>query len=178
MKIRFKTQSKTLYEFGDFWGNLLRNKRNKIVLRHIKGKLLDISCGDNWLVNNYGNGTGVDIKKFSNNVIVVQSVDSLPFEDNTFDTVTNIAALNYATYPQKTLIEMKRVLKHDGIILISMPNYYALRVWRLFRREDIEFKALKKKKLKSFINQAGLELIKVKRFLLGLNVLYVISKSN
>ena len=178
MKIRFKMQSKTLYEASDFWGNLLRNKRNKIVSRQIKGKLLDISCGDNWLVKNYGNGIGVDIIQFSDNVIVVQSVDNLPFENNTFDTVTNIAALNYATNPQITLIEMKRVLKDDGVILISMPNYYALKIWRLFRREDIEFKAIKKKKLKSFINQAGLKLITEKRFLLGLNVLYVISKND
>ena len=178
MKIRLKRQPRTLYEFGDFWGNLLRNIRNKYVLRYIKGKLLDISCGDNWLVKNYGNGTGVDIIQFSDDVIAVQSVDNLPFENSTFDTVTNIAALNYATSPQNALIEMNRVLKHNGLILISMPNYYALRLWRLFRRQDIEFKAIKKNKLESFIAQAGLKLIMKKRFLLGLNVLYVIRKNN
>ena len=178
MKIRFMTESKTLYELGDFWGNFLRNRRNNFVFGYIKGKLLDISCGDNSLVKKYGNGTGVDIIPFADDVIVVQSVDNLPFENNTFDTVTNVAALNYANNPQKTLIEMKRVLTRNGIILISMPNYYALRIWRLFRKEDIIFKAIKRKKLKKLIYKAGLRVIMEKRFLLGLNVLYIINKNS
>lgn len=177
MKIRFKTEAKTLYGFGDRWGSFLRNKRNNFVLDYIKGKLLDVSCGDNLLVKSYGNGTGVDIIPFSDDVKVVKSIEKLPFKNKTFDTVTNIAALNYATNPQKALIEMKRVLTCDGVILISMPNYYALRIWRLFRREDVQFRAIKRKNLRVLINKAGLKLIMQKRFLLGMNVLYIINKN-
>ena len=178
MKIRFKMEANTLYGLGDVWGSFLRNKRNKFVFDYIKGKLLDVSCGDNLLVKGYSNGIGVDIVSFSDDVIVVKSTDNLPFKNETFDTVTNIAALNYATNPQETLIEMKRVLTCDGVLLISMPNYYALRIWRLLRREDIEFRAIKRKNLRSLINQAGLKLIMEKRFLLGMNVLYIIKKND
>ena len=178
MKIRFKIEANSLYGFGDIWGSFLRNTRNKFVFDHLKGKLLDVSCGDNLLVKGYGNGICVDVVSFSDDVIVVKSTGNLPFKNETFDTVTNIAALNYANNPQETLIEMKRVLTCDGIILISMPNYYALRIWRLLRREDIEFRAIKRKNLRGLINQAGLKLIMEKRFLLGLNILYIIKKND
>ena len=88
MKIRFKMEANTLYGLGDVWGRFLRNKRNKFVFDHIKGKLLDVSCGDNLLVKGYSNGR-VDIVSFSDDV-VVKSTDNLPFKNETFDTVCNI----------------------------------------------------------------------------------------
>ena len=37
------------------------DERHKIVLSHVNGKLLDIGCGENLLVKQYGDGIGVDV---------------------------------------------------------------------------------------------------------------------
>ena len=37
------------------------DERHNFVLEHVKGKILDIGCGENLLVKQYGNGVGVDV---------------------------------------------------------------------------------------------------------------------
>ncbi|MGG3563945.1 class I SAM-dependent methyltransferase [Neobacillus rhizosphaerae] len=67
--------------------------------------------------------------------IVQESAEELPFADNTFDTV--VATLVFCTIPnpEKALLELQRVCKPDGSILlfehVKMKNQYlgALQEW-------------------------------------------------
>ena len=114
-----------------------------------------------------------------NHILLINSFsEKLSFKDQQFDLIICHMFIEQVKEIELVLFEMKRVLTCDGIILISMPNYYALRIWRLLRREDIEFRAIKRKNLRGLINQAGLKLIMEKRFLLGLNILYIIKKND
>lgn len=46
----------------------------------------------------------------------------LPFEDDSFDVVTCQTLLIHLQHPEKALLEMKRVVKPDGIVICSEPN--------------------------------------------------------
>lgn len=62
--------------------------------------------------------------------------EKLPFMDNKFDIVLMMQVLEHlGREPIWALTEMKRVLKPNGILIISTPNFYLLRnfVWILFK---------------------------------------------
>ena len=108
----------------------------KQVIPHIKGmKILEVSFGTGYLMTNYASNNyeihGVDyndkmleitenkIKKLNITATLSQgNVEKLPFPDGTFDTVINTMA--FTGYPdgEKAMIELKRVLKHGGKLLL------------------------------------------------------------
>ena len=46
---------------------------------------------------------------------------SIPFEDRHFDVVLLIEVLEHAEYPERLLLEARRVLKGGGVMLVTMP---------------------------------------------------------
>jgi ubiquinone/menaquinone biosynthesis C-methylase UbiE len=51
----------------------------------------------------------------------------LPFDDNEFDVIWTIAVLEHVPDPEKALLEMRRVLKHHGLLILN-PAWYC-RSW-------------------------------------------------
>lgn len=104
----------------------LRQERFNAVLPEIKGKLLDIGCGDNQLLKLYesngGTGWGIDVFDWGGGTIIIKDVANLPFADNSFNTVSFIASLNHIPEREKTIEEVFRVLKKDGVCLVTMIN--------------------------------------------------------
>jgi SAM-dependent methyltransferase len=47
--------------------------------------------------------------------------DRLPFEDRSFDTVISISVLEHTPRPQRLLDEMARVLRPEGLLILSAP---------------------------------------------------------
>ena len=166
----------TIYSPWDLAGKYLRNKRNAVALLHSRGFLLDVSCGDNSLVNLHGNGIGVDVVSYSETTVMVKTTSDLPFPNDYFDTVTNLASLNYAEDALLTLKEMKRVLKKQGSLLVSMPNERVLTVWQKFRDEKNSKAGIKDRTLLSLIEKSGLRVKKRTKFLFGLNTLFILEK--
>lgn len=123
----------TLFPFWKKW--------IKKVIPHIRGKkILEISFGNGYLMTQYASDKyeiyGIDynekmleiaIKKMAEKKIKAHlsrgNVEKLPFPDNSFDTVINTMA--FTGYPDgdKALIEMKRVLKKNGSILLVDFDY-------------------------------------------------------
>ena len=59
--------------------------------------------------------------------LVLGEAEALPFCDNTFDNVLSFGAFNYFSDPLKSLREMARVVKPEGLIVVSdeypsLPN--------------------------------------------------------
>lgn len=50
----------------------------------------------------------------------------LPFEDRSFDTVINIQVLEHTPHPAALVAEMARVLKDDGVLILSAPFQFRL----------------------------------------------------
>lgn len=117
----------------------------KKVIPHIEGnKILEVSFGSGYLMTKYAKDKyeihGIDYNKKM--LAITQSklnkrnikadllqgnVESLPFQDNTFDTVINTMA--FTGYPdgEKAMSELKRVLKHNGKLLLVDFDYPASR---------------------------------------------------
>jgi len=97
------------------------------VFKNIKGKLLDVGCSRGGL-RKYLNGEveyyGVDglNQKLANYVFTDLNSKELPFKDKVFDAVNCSAVLEHLFYPLELLKEIKRVLKDDGVVLLSLPN--------------------------------------------------------
>jgi SAM-dependent methyltransferase len=55
------------------------------------------------------------------------SATDLPFPDQSFDLITAFEVIEHLADPAKLLSEARRVLRHDGLFLVSTPNktYYA-----------------------------------------------------
>jgi len=54
--------------------------------------------------------------------LIKSSIYSLPFPSNYFDCIVLSEVLEHLTDERKTLIELRRVLKKGGIILLTVPN--------------------------------------------------------
>lgn len=59
------------------------------------------------------------------NACVVSYLDEniIPFKRNFFDSISSLCVFEHLVYPEKTLIEMDRVLKNDGFLIIDCPNW-------------------------------------------------------
>lgn len=82
----------------------------------VKGRVLDVGCGSQPYKRMFPEceWTGVDIRPVGD---VEADMASLPFEDNTFDTVLAIDCLNFTHRPTDVVGEWARVLKPGGVLI-------------------------------------------------------------
>lgn len=50
--------------------------------------------------------------------------EKMPFENESFDIVVCLETLEHVLYPYRVLEELKRVVKRNGLMILSMPNEY------------------------------------------------------
>src|SRR5438093_4899602 len=112
--------------------------RYALSLSFVAGKsVLDIASGEGYgaalLASKAQSVTGVDIDPesikhakhtyyASNLSFVVGSCDSVPLPGASFDVVTSFETIEHHDKHEEMLGEIKRVLKPDGILIISSPN--------------------------------------------------------
>lgn len=168
---------------------ILERERIKQTLPYLEGRLLDIGCGCNNLVRNYkGEGIGVDIFPWEGVNLVVTDSAKLNFPDESFDRITFLASLNHIPNRQSVLKEARRLLAPEGKIIITMIPLRIGNFWHLIS-ENIWGESTKGRKfekgevggidysdMKELIGEARLKLIERKRFMLGLNNLYILIK--
>jgi methionine biosynthesis protein MetW len=104
-----------------------------------KGKVLDIGCFNGFLLERIVESTscevyGVDAateaikicRKKGFEVIEADVEKLIPFEDNFFDAVTGLEVIEHLADTDNFLIEVKRVLKKDGFLILTTPNFFSL----------------------------------------------------
>ena len=166
-----------------FGWTTLEEERINAVFSYLRGRLLDIGAGPNTLVKRYGNGVGVDVFDWGGGTVIVENTSHLPFSDQSFDTITFIASLNHIPYRHAVLHEARRLLRPDGRLIITMINplwggighflwWYSEDKKRGGMKEG-EVGGLWKGEILKLCRSAGLCLEVHRRFIFGLNNLYV-----
>lgn len=164
----------------------LDDERVIMALKHAEGKVLDIGCGANNFVRSYqGKGVGVDIYPWNGLDQVIETAAKLPFKDKSFDTVSFLACLNHIPNRADALSEAYRVTRPGGKIIVTMipPKLGAFIHWLRFKNDpdhqdrdidhDHELLGMHSTHVRSLIKDAGFVDIKSKRFVFGMNCIYV-----
>jgi SAM-dependent methyltransferase len=102
-------------------------KKIKILSKHVSGAVLDLGCGEKPYQNLFSskkyigleiNGANVDKEDIN---LYYYDGKKIPFEDSTFDSVVSFETLEHIFDIENTILEIKRVLKDKGKLLISIP---------------------------------------------------------
>jgi ubiquinone/menaquinone biosynthesis C-methylase UbiE len=149
---------------------------NLISNNHRNGRILDVGCGSYpyFLITTkfkekYGIDPSVNLTLVKNKDIILKKnkIDkgALPFADNYFDTITMLAVFEHIDHDKlKTVLkEIRRVLKKDGIFIITTPAPWAdkllhfLATFSIISKEEIhEHKHnLSHKKIKDYLVETG-----------------------
>ena len=98
-------------------------------------QLLDIGCGRSATflkaISPYiFQGVGVDFKVQPIQEKNIQTIQlklayELPFEDSSFDVVTMLAVLEHIEHEKAILLEIKRVLRDQGKLILTVPSVWA-----------------------------------------------------
>lgn len=115
--------------------NFIRSLRINKVKKLIppKSKVLDIGCGyEGYFLQkieshlSLGMGLDIDIKSnIKSKKIKLKKfklLKTIPEKDSSFDVVVALAILEHLEYPQNILEEIKRVLKPEGICILTTPH--------------------------------------------------------
>lgn len=104
-----------------------RNKLDQKVSKYASDlRTLEVGAyGDQAYGRFFTNKVGLDIRP-GKGVDVVGSVYDLPFKDNEFEIVLCMVVMEHLEDPQKAILEMKRVLKSGGKILVSVPFMFPM----------------------------------------------------
>ena len=83
-------------------------------------------------INPFGTGVNHDPSKFDiiapksqlYDYVIANANFSLPFRDHAFELATMIHVIEHLHCPYLTLLEIRRILKNDGSLIIVTPNSY------------------------------------------------------
>jgi len=154
---------------------------------YVRGRLLDVGCGFNNLVREYGSGTGADVHPWPGVDVIIPDAGRLPFREGSFDTVTMIAVLNHVPHRREALVEARRVLGPSGRLLVTMIGPVVGRVAHLlFVRDERqrggmkagELLGMRPREVRTLLFDAGFEIVDEAPFEFGLNRLYIATKSS
>jgi SAM-dependent methyltransferase len=164
-----------------------------------QGRVLDIGCGPgNRFIKDFigeERGTGIDVFPYEGVENIVEDMARIPFMDCLFDTITLIAVGSHIPRSKRKaeFREFGRLLKPGGLLIMTEGEpitQYLSHKWRRIMfllinqpdmdsergmEEDEEF-CMSKNELLGHLNTPPFRLIKTRRFMWGLNNVYIAEK--
>jgi len=116
------------------WRSDFAEKLKKIKKIKIKGKLLDVGCALGFFLEEAKKAgfevVGIDTSDYAVEYcrkrglkeIFKGSLEKASFRPESFDVVIALHVLEHTPHPKKLLLEIKRVLKSNGLLLLGVPN--------------------------------------------------------
>lgn len=156
----------------------------------------DLGCGYDGrflkiISNKIRKGVGVDIcvstNKIHKNITLIESDINkrLPLEDSNFDIVTAMAVIEHIENPKKFILEINRILKKNGRLIITTPStiakplldFLAFKMHSLSNSEISDHKQyFDQNGIAKLLLVCGFKNIKVKTFEMGFNLLAITTK--
>lgn len=168
----------------------LDQERVEACLPCCTGLLLDVGCGPNELVRRHGRGVGVDVYPWPD-IDILCDTRRLPFPDASFDTAALLAVLNHIPRHDREAVlkEVHRVLRPTGRLLVTMLDPVIGRIThRLRLRQDPDQRergmhrdedyGLWDSEVRRLLETSGFQVKRRRRFVFGLNNLYLASKAS
>jgi ubiquinone/menaquinone biosynthesis C-methylase UbiE len=107
-------------------------KKGNIAMEFANGSdnILDVGCGWGRELSRLENSVGIDLSRaflrtarnYVKNEVVLTEAHYLPFKDNSFSFVIMSEVMEHLVNPPRVLLEIKRILKPKGRLLIQTPN--------------------------------------------------------
>jgi len=119
----------------------------------IRGTVLDVGAGTVARYRHYfkyEKYIRMDVKQ-EEGIDVVGSVESIPFPDNTFDSVICTQVLEHVVHPERAMSELNRVLRSGGMLLLTIPQACEL------HEEPNDFSRFTKYWIEQMAQEFGLE---------------------
>jgi methionine biosynthesis protein MetW len=104
-------------------------------------RCLDLGCGDGgtvgtWATRHSCSYVGVDVsvtavslaRARGLNATLIEDAASLPFDEDSFDVVVASEVFEHLFDPLAAVVEARRVLRRDGVLLVTVPNVAHWRV--------------------------------------------------
>lgn len=110
----------------------LQDWLRQIATGYARGVLLDAGCGNKPYASIFAETVkryiGVDVQQNTQNTVevIVDPSGRLPFQDGCFHTVLSTQVLEHVREPVHHLQEFARVLRPDGVLVLTVPGSYML----------------------------------------------------
>jgi len=119
------------------WSTSPPLKLRELFMTHVRSsdECLDVGCGDGgtsgvWLSEHADSYVGVDIAESALRLARERGLDvrpisdgsDLPFPDGSFDFAVCVEVLEHLFEPQAILAEIRRVLRRNGRLIVTVPN--------------------------------------------------------
>lgn len=185
--------------FQRYWhGNKLKFVRSFIEKK--PSKVLDVGCADGAFINKLSKTFpktkfyGIDCyskaikngrKRYSQLNLRVADSHKLPFKDKSFNLLISTETLEHVVDPDKTIRELKRVMKDDGSIIIELDSgswlfRFVWYFWKKFFKgkvwKDSHLHFFDIKILEALFKKHNLKIIKKKLFNFGMGVCFLLKK--
>ena len=135
--------------------NLVANKN-----KFINKKILDIGAGEIPFKDFYKDldVTTCDIQNNTSGTIdhIIEVDNPLPFDDNSFEVIFLLDVLEHVKHDMKFLFECNRILKSNGIMVISVPFMYR------FHEIPHDYRRYTPSGLEVIFNDSGFKIIELK----------------
>ena len=98
-----------------------------LIKDNIRGKFIDVGCGDlyykQYIMNYVDMYESIDFKKNADSITYIGDIQNMEMiESLKYDSAICLEVLEHVPDPFKALREINRILKQDGILIISVPH--------------------------------------------------------
>lgn len=142
----------------------------RFIKDELNKKLLDIGCGDRSFIDSLKSMKAVGI-----DLLYGQDAEKgLKYEKGTFDYVTLLAVIEHFHDHKKVIKECHRVLKKDGLLIMTTPMKKAEKFIKVYNRKDLGHNRYFTRK--DFETLEGFRLTHYSAFEFGLNQMIVLKR--
>jgi glycosyltransferase involved in cell wall biosynthesis len=118
-----------------FW----QRRRHRIVVGWARGagRTLDVGCGSSVIIQSLNNAFAVELDAAKTRFLSRRGIPvtrasafALPFKSGTFECMISSQVIEHVPFAERLFVEMRRVLRSGGILIIGTPDYATLS-WRI-----------------------------------------------